>query len=293
MNRASWKGFIKLSLVSIPVEAYSAAKPAREQISLHQLHQGHARIQYRKVCPIHGEVPNDEIVKGYEYGKGEYVVVEPEEIEKVQSDGDHSIEIRAFVPPLEIDPIYYSGKSYYLTQDGPAGQKAYALLEAAMTREKVYGLATVVLAGRQQLVVLRPVEHIMAISGLRYESQLRDASEFGEGASHDFSPKELDLIETLIEATAQKHFDAGKFHDEYEDKMRQLIEAKIEGKEISTIAEEKPRTVINLMDALRESVASVQRPGRGKMASRRKAKPDRSRRESPAKRQRSAARKVS
>ncbi len=88
MDRASWKAFIKLSLVSIPVQGYSAARPEREQITLHQLHQGHARIQYRKVCPVHGEVPNDEIVKGYEYSKGEYVVIDPEEIENAQEKGD-------------------------------------------------------------------------------------------------------------------------------------------------------------------------------------------------------------
>lgn len=269
MDRASWKAFIKLSLVSIPVQGYSAARPERETITLHQLHQGHARINYKKVCPVHGEVPNDEIVKGYEYGKGEYVIVEPEEIERVQAEGDRSIEIRAFVPPLEIDPLYYSGKSYYLTPDGPAGQKPYALLEAAMTREGVYGLATAVLGGRQQLAVLRPVEHVLTLSGLQYESQLRDASEFSEGRSPDYSPKELDLVETLIEATAQKHFDAGQFHDEYEERLRELIDAKVQGKEIAIVPEEKPRPVINLMDALRKSVAQAKGNGSGRRPSRR------------------------
>ncbi len=293
MDRASWKGFVKLSLVSIPVQAYSAARPGSEQISLHQLHQGHARIQYKKVCPIHGEVPNDEIVKGYEYGKGEYVVVEPEEIENAQGEGDHSIDIQAFFPPQEFDPLYYSGKSYYLTPDGPAGQKPYALLGEAMTRENLYGLATAVLFGRQQLVVLRPVKHVLTMTGLQYESQLRDVSEYGGKGSHDFSSKELELVETLIEATAQKHFDASQFHDEYEEKLRELIEAKVQGKEISIVPEEKPRPVINLMDALRESISQVKRPGRGKAASRqrRPAEKPRKRQQSQSPQHRGVARK--
>jgi DNA end-binding protein Ku len=264
VDRASWKAFIKLSLVSIPVQGYSAAKPEREQITLHQLHQGHARIQYRKVCPVHGEVPNDEIVKGYEYSKGEYVVVDPKEIEKAQERGDRAIEIRAFVPPQEIDPLYYSGKSYYLKPDGPAGEKAYALLEAAMAHEKVYGLASVVLGARQELVVLRPVQHVLTMSGLQYESQLRNVSEFSEKEHRGLPSKELRLVETLIEATAQKHFDASKFHDEYQDKLRKLVEAKAEGKEISIIPDQEPRAVINLMDALRKSVAQAKESPRRK-----------------------------
>ncbi len=270
MERASWKGFIKLSLVSIPVQGYSAAKPEREQIRLHQLHQGHARIQYRKVCPVHGEVPNDEIVKGYEYSKGEYVVVDPEEIERAEADGEHAIEIRAFVPPLEVDPLYYSGKSYYLMPDGEAGEKAYSLLEAAMTREELYGLATAIIAGRQQPVVLRPVQHVLTISALQYQSQLRDVSELGAEKPHEFSSKELDLVETLIEATAEKHFDIGQFHDEYQNRLRQFIEAKVEGKEISVVPQENPRTVINLMDALRQSLNQVKVHSHGKEAPRRK-----------------------
>jgi DNA end-binding protein Ku len=268
MDHVSWKAFIRLSLVSVPVQAYTAAKPIREQIVFHQLHQGHARIHYRKVCPIHGEVPNDEIVKGYEYAKGEYVVVTADEIERIQMDGDRSIDVRAFVSPKAIDPLYFSGKSYYLTPDGPAGQKPYDLLQEAMTRKGLYAVGTMVLAGRQQLVVLRPVEHVLTISGLQYASQLRDVSEFnGDNDERDFSSKELELTETLIGATTEKHFDLAQYRDEYEEKLRELIEAKVAGKEITIAAVEEPRTAINLMDALRESLAQVKRPGRSRAAS--------------------------
>ncbi len=133
-----------------------------------------------------------------------------------------------------------------------------------MTREKVYALASVVLGGRQDLVILRPVQHVITMSGLQYESELRHVSEFTEKEPRDFSSKELNLVETLIEATAQKHFDPGEFHDEYQDKLRELVEAKAAGKEISIVPEDKPRAVINLMDALRKSVAQAKQSPRGK-----------------------------
>ncbi len=265
MDRPSWKAYVRLGMVSIPIQAFTAAKPEREHISLHQLHQGHARIQYHKFCPEHGEVPNDEIVKGFEYAKGEYVVLDPEEIEKIQTDGDRSIDLHSFVPPEEIDPLYFSGKSWYLMPDGQAGRKAYGLLQEAMAKRSVVGIGTIVLGGRQQLVVLRPVDHILTISGLEYQSELRDASEFtGDLDDQDLSSKELKLTESLIEATTDEHFDAGQFHDDYEEKLHELIEAKVAGKNVAFIPHEKLRPVINMMDALRESLAQAKRTGRRK-----------------------------
>ncbi len=271
MDHASWKAFIKLSLVSIPIQAYTTAKPGREQIVFHQLHQGHARIQYRKVCPSHGEVPNDEIVKGYEYAKGEYVVVDPDEFERIQMGGDRSVNIHTFVHPQEIDPLYFSGKGYYLLPDGPAGQKPYGLLQEAMVKQGLYAVAETVLSGRQELVVLRPVEHILTISSIHYQSQLRDVSEFStDDDVHDSSSsKEIELTEALIEATTEEHFDLSQYHDVYDDKLRELIESKLAGKEITVAPAEEPRAVINLMDALRESLDQVKKPGRKAVSARR------------------------
>lgn len=263
MDHASWKAFIKLSLVSIPVQAYPTTKPARQQIAFHQLHQGHARIRYRKVCPEHGEVPNDEIVKGYEYAKDEYVIVEPEEIERIQMGGDRSVDIHAFVHPQEIDPIYFSGKSYYLLPDGPVGVKPYRLLQEAMVKHGLWALGEMVLAGRQELVTLRPVDHVLTINGVHYKSDLRDAPEFRAGDDkHELSSKELKLTEALIDATTVKHLDLGQYRDVYEEKLRELIETKLAGKEIAVASVEEPRAVINLMDALRESLAQMKKPGR-------------------------------
>ena len=131
MPRPSWKGFIRLSLVSVPVEGYSADAP-QEQISFNQLHdECHNRIRYKKVCPVHGEVENHEIVKGYKFGPDQYAIVDPDEIEKLRSEADRSINIDAFIKPSDIDPIYFAGKTYYLAPSGAAAKKPYALLHRA------------------------------------------------------------------------------------------------------------------------------------------------------------------
>src|SRR5262245_43595897 len=127
--RSTWKGYLKVSLVSVPVKAYTATSSSGSPIALNQLHDKcHSRIKYQKTCPVHGEVSTDEIVMGYEFAKGQYVVVNPDEIEKLRTEGDKSISVNAFVPADAIDPVYNSGKTYYLVPDGPVGQKPFSLL---------------------------------------------------------------------------------------------------------------------------------------------------------------------
>src|SRR5262249_44438723 len=147
--RSSWKGFLKLSLVSVPVKAYTATASGGE-IHLNQLHaECHSRIQYKKVCPIHGEVKGDEIVSGYEYSKGQYVIVDPDELNKLRTEDEKAIKIDTFVAPGTLDPVYYSGKGYYLVPDGPVGEKPYALLHQAMVEENRHAVAQIVLHGRE------------------------------------------------------------------------------------------------------------------------------------------------
>jgi len=148
--RSCWKGFIKLSLVAVPVKAYPAATSGGGEIHLHQLHAGcHRRIQYKKVCPEHGEVAMAAIVSGYEHAKDRYVVVDPDELEQLRTPADHAIAIDRFIAPDALDLVYASGRSYYLVPDGPVGQKAYAVLHRAMVAERRYGLAQVVLHRRE------------------------------------------------------------------------------------------------------------------------------------------------
>jgi len=269
---SSWKAFIKLSLVSIPVRAYSTGRSSNEKIGFNQLHDAcHSRIRYQKTCPVHGEVPNSEIVKGYEYAKGEYVVVDPDELERLQTAGGRSVHIHAFTDPKKIDPLYFSGKTYYLLPDGPAGEKPYALLYEGMVEEKLFALAQVVLSGREELMVLRPVERLLTLSALHYKTEIRQPASFNhELSEQDLSAKELELTRALIQATTAAKFDLGNYRDLYAEKLAELIQAKVAGKEIVVAPTEEAPPVINLMDALRESIAQTtgqQKPKGRKMAS--------------------------
>jgi DNA end-binding protein Ku len=261
MLRSTWKGFIRLSLVSLPVRAYTASASGGGELHLNQLHEKcHSRIRYLKVCPIHGEVPNEEIVKGYEYAKGQYAIIDLHEIEKLRSEADRSINIDMFIRPGALDPIYYSGKSYYLAPDGPAGLKPYVLLRQAMQEEDVCGVATVVLSGKEELVLLRPVEDLLAIDSLAYQSQVKAPGVFADEVGQaEFTSKELDLTRSLIEATTTEEFDYSQYKDVYTQRLAKLIEAKVQGKEIVAAPEETPPQVINLMDALKASVEQARK----------------------------------
>src|SRR6476619_4592626 len=148
MPRSSWKGYLKLSLVSVPVKGYTA-NVASAEIRLNQLHsECHSRIRYQKVCPIHGEVPKEEIVSGYEYAKGEYVIIEPEEIAKLRGERERAVTIDAIVSQHTIDPVYFTDKTYYLTPDGAVGQKPFALIQKCLADEELQAVGRVVLFGR-------------------------------------------------------------------------------------------------------------------------------------------------
>ena len=262
--RSTWKGYLKLSLVSVPLKAYSASSGSSgPSISLNLLHDKcHSRIQYRKVCPIHGEVPKEEIVSGYEYAKGQYVVVDPDEVEKLRAESDKSITVDAFVPDDAIDPIYHSGTTYYLIPDGPIGQKPYALIQRAMAEEGRQAIGRTVLSGKERLVLLRPVERLLAMTMLQYEPQVKQPEAFeDELVETEGSKEELKLTKDLIAALSRPDLDLSQYRDEYTEKMTELIEAKVQGKEIVSppSATEEPQ-IINLMDALKESVSRLKVP---------------------------------
>src|SRR5205085_3812864 len=178
--RSTWKGYLKLSLVSIPVKAYSASRGA-ETVALHQLHaKCHSRIKYQKTCPIHGEVPKEEIVSGYEYAKGEYVVIEPEELARLRGERERAITIDAVLSQHTIDPVYFTDKTYYLTPDGAVGQKPFALIQRCLTDDELQAVGRVVLYGREELVLVRPVDHVLAMTALKYESEVAHAETLDE-----------------------------------------------------------------------------------------------------------------
>lgn len=265
--RPSWRGYLRLSLVAVPVEAFTAATPGKGEIHLNQLHEPcHSRIRYRKFCPVHGEVPNDEIVYGYEYAKDQYVVLEPGERESFRQQSERAMTIDRFIPADSVDPFFYSGRNYYLLPEGAAGDKPYRVLCQAMQNEKRCALGQVVMSGREELALVRPMEGVLTMSLLNYTTQVKPAADFveevGEGK---VSADELKLARTLIQQTSANDPKLDAYEDTYTQKFKEAIEAKIAGKEVVTAPEEEDVPVVNLMDALRKS---LQRGGGRKQAPR-------------------------
>lgn len=283
--RSSWKGYLKLSLVSVPVKAYSASSSGSSPVQLNQLHEEcHSRIKYQKTCPIHGEVSTDQIVMGYEFAKGQYVIIDTDEINKLRSESDKSINVNAFVPEDAIDPIYHSGRTYYLTPDGPVGQKPYSLLRQTMADENVCAVAQVVISNKEQLVLLRPVENLLAMTVLAYDSEVKKPAAFEDEITEvNADEEELKLTRMLVEALTKPEIDLSQYKDVYTEKLTELITAKVEGKELVTPPAEDQPQVINLMEALKASVQQVQVPAKAAA----KAKPEK--KLAPSKTKRAAA----
>lgn len=263
---SSWKGYLKVSLVSVPLKAYTASSSSSRPITLNQLHaECKSRIQYKKSCPIHGEVPNDEIVSGYEFAKGQYAIIDTDEIEKLRTDGDKSINVSTFVPDDSIDPLYLSGQTYYLVPDGPVGQKPYALIQKSLADEKLAGIGVVVISGKEKLVRLRSVDRLLAMDVLQYDTQVKKPEGFtDELVETDSTAEEAKLTKALIGAMSSEAFDPSQYKDEYTEKLTQLIDAKVEGRELVSVASSPEPQVINLMEALKLSVKRVAVPGKAR-----------------------------
>jgi DNA end-binding protein Ku len=263
-----WKGSLRFSLVTVSVQAFTAAQPDEGEIHLNQLHDKcHSRIRYKKTCPIHGEVTNDEIVTGYEYEKDHYVIVDRNEVEKAQAD-EHSIVIDTFVAPEEIDPIYYDGRVYYLVPETASANDPYNVLCQAMNKMNRCGIATVVLRGKEQLLMVRPIDGVLTMIMLHYENQIRKPEAVREEVPHGkASAQELKLAQQLIESSTDEKFDFSQYEDRYTDRMKALIQSKIEGKEVIEPPQAEDEVpVINLMDALRKSVQKSKQSPKAKQA---------------------------
>jgi DNA end-binding protein Ku len=260
--RSSWKGYIRLSLVSVPVKAFTATSSTGE-IRLNQLHaECNNRIKYQKTCPVHGEVPASEIVSGYEYAKGQYVVIDTEEVRKLRPQGDQSVHVKGFVPSDSIDTMYHAGRTYWLLPDGPVGQKPYQLLREGMVREDVHALAEVVMSGREQLVLLRPHDNLIAMSMLMHEAKVKGPEGFkDEIEDESVGEEELSLTRTLIGASRIDPATFGRFEDSYVTKLTEVIRAKVDGEEIVQVADPEEPQIINLMEALKASVERARAGG--------------------------------
>ena len=243
--------------MSVAVKAYTATNSANATISFNQLHKEcNTKINQKKVCPIHGELKSDDIVSGYEFAEGQYVVVDTSELEKLRTAKDRSIDIKAFIARDAIDPAYFSDKTYYLVPDGPMGFKPYALLHRIMVEQKRNGFAQVVFTGKEQVVLLRPIGGLLAMTPLSYAADLRTRPSLRRVPKIDISPEELTLAKTLTDAMSTDEFDLSVPRSVH-GATQKLIEAKIAGQDIVTANVEEAPMVTNLMEALQKSVAKA------------------------------------
>src|SRR5215468_4019783 len=252
--RAYWKGYLKLSLVSCPIALFPASSE-REKISFHQLNKETGnRIKYKKVDAETGEeVDSAEIIKGYEVGKGEYIELQPEELEAVAIESKRVIDIDEFVPKKEIDDLYLNNP-YYLVPDGEVGQQAFAVIREAIRKEGMVALGRVVFTSREHVIGLEPRGKGLIGMTLRYPYEVRNEDEYFEDIADEKIPKDMLELASHIVETKAGHFEPEKFEDQYEDALKELIQKKQAGEKIEPPRERAPANVINLMDALRRSV---------------------------------------
>lgn len=256
--RAYWKGFLRLSLVSCPIQLFPATSE-REKISFHQINKETGnRIRYRKVDEETGEeVPSENIIKGYEIGKGQYIEIEDDELEAIALESRKTIEIDEFVPKSEIDDLY-NIRPYYIAPDGKVGQEAFVVIRKIIEQMNMVAIGRVVLTSREHVIAMEPRGKGIMGTLLRYPYEVRNENEyFDEIPDLKVGKDMMDLARHIVE-TKSGHFDPETFEDHYEAALNDLIEKKSRGIKIEAPKERAPTNVINLMDALRQSVRAEQ-----------------------------------
>lgn len=284
--RPYWKGFLRLSLVTCPIGLYSASSQS-ERTHFHMINKKTGnRLQQQMVDEETGDVVEKEDKgRGYELTKGKYVEIEPEELEAVQIESTHTIDIDAFVPTEEIDKRYYD-KPYYIVPDGKTGEEAFAVIRDAMKDKERAALARIVMANREHIMAIEPLGKGMLGTTLRYDYEVRDEKDYFKEVRSPKVPKEMVELAAHILDTKAGHFDTRKFKDQYETALKALVRRKAKGHTIEAPPPPEPSNVINLMDALRQS---VQGDKKGRGTKRAGSRPAAARKKSAPKKRRKAA----
>ncbi|HKF22116.1 MAG TPA: Ku protein [Candidatus Angelobacter sp.] len=259
MASTVWKGHLTFGLLSLPVKLYSAARS--ESVSFNQLHKtDHSRVKQVLYCQAEDKpIQRSDIVKGYEYEKDKYVVVEDEEIKKVAPKTAKTMEVLEFVKAAEVDPIFLES-SYYLAPD-EAGEKPYALLFEALKQSGCVGVAKIAMHNREHIVILRPGERGILLHTMYFPDEIRQVEEFRTDTS-GVKDNELKLAKTLVESLLAP-FEPDKYKDNYRENLMAMIQAKVEGKEIvETAAPTHKAPVIDILEALKMSLAEGKKPPR-------------------------------
>jgi DNA end-binding protein Ku len=254
--RPTWKGFLKISLVNIPVRVFPATDSAAT-ISFNQLHgECQTRIQQKRWCPnCDREVPLSEIVKGFEFEKGRYVVMDEEDMAKVRPESTRVIDLVQFAPLDSIDPIYVE-RPYYLAPDGQMALEAFAVIREGM--KGMAGIGKLALYGREYLVAVQPREKGLVMYTMRRSNEVRSMDAIDElaGVPSKVKPEEIKMAKQVI-SNFEGELDLTEYKDAYQEELQRIIDAKIAGEEVVATEEKTPPKVVNLMDALRQSLDRV------------------------------------
>ena len=256
MAASVWKGHLIFGMVSFPIRLFSAARS--ETISFNMLHKDdHSRIKQMTYCQLEDKpIPRSETVKGYEYEKDHYVVIDDEDIKKVAPRTAKVMEILEFVKADQVDPIYLES-SYYVAPD-EGGEKAYALLFTALKDSGYYGVAKVAMHNREHIIVLRPGAKGILSHTMYYQDEIRQVEEFRTDTSL-VKEKELAMAKMLI-SSLEENFEPQKYHDSYRDNLKKMTEDKIEGRKVVETPSEHFAPVIDIMEALKKSLAEKRKP---------------------------------
>src|SRR5258706_11819734 len=252
--RAIWKGNISFALVSIPISLFSATR--RNELSFHHLHKKDmSPVSYKRFCDTEEvEVPWEDLTKGYEYEKGQYVEITDEDLDKADVELTKTIQMQEFVQEDEIDSVYFD-KPYYL-EPQKGGERAYALMRDALAHSKKVGIAKVVLKSREHLAAVKSVGNMLTLQTMRFAHEIVDAGSLNLPAKAEMSKKEMDLANTLIDSMSDK-FDANKYKDDYYEKVLSIIQMKVAGvaPEAPVAKGPGPAKVVDLMEVLKQSLS--------------------------------------
>ena len=255
MAASVWSGYLTFGLISMPVRLFSGARSSA--ISFHMLHRGDmVRVKQQLICPNENKVvERSDIVKGYEYRKNEYVVIEPDEIKKIEPKTAKTMEILEFVKASEVDPVYFESSYYMMPEE--AGRRPYALLTKALEESDYVAIAKLTMHNREYSVFLRPHQGGLMLHTMYYEEEVRQVEGFG-APEVELKDAEVKVAHQLIEALAAE-WQPEKFHDDFQENLKKLIQTKLEGGKIAEV--EKPKKmapVVDLMAALKESLAQME-----------------------------------
>src|ERR1700723_2797674 len=257
MAASVWTGYLTFGLISMPVRLFSGARSSG--ISFNMLHrEDNQRVKQQYVCSLDGQVVDrSDIVKGFEFRKGEYLVIDPEEIKKIEPKTAKTMEILEFVKSADVDPVYFESSYYMLPEE--AGRRPYALLTKALEESEYVAIAKLTMHNREYTVFLRPHKGGMMLHTMYYKEEVREVEGFGP-PDVEIKDAEIKIAHQLIEALAGE-WDPEKYHDTFQENLKKLIETKLEGGEVQAV--EKPKKlapVVDLMAALKQSLAQTKKP---------------------------------